>query len=142
MGVLDYFREISCLNGPEDEKTDFRPDRALFEQIAAHEEALSDVLLGFLGSQPGIRIIGESLADRHLRVPTISFVADRYNSDEIVTRVDPHRIGIRFGDFYARRLINDLGLSAKNGVVRVSMVHYNTMEEVKRLIAVLERILM
>ena len=35
-------------------------------------------------------------------------------------------------------LIDDLGLMAKGGVVRVSMVHYNTQDEVDRLIAALE----
>ena len=52
-----------------------------------------------------------------------------------------YNIGIRYGDFYARRLIDDLGLSPQNGVVRVSLVHYNTLEEVDRLIGVLDSIL-
>ena len=46
--------------------------------------------------------------------------------------------GIRWGDFYARRLIDYLGLAPQNGVVRVSMVHYNTIDEVDRLIDVLD----
>jgi selenocysteine lyase/cysteine desulfurase len=33
-----------------------------------------------------------------------------------------------------------LGLAPQNGVVRVSMVHYNTIEEVDRLIAILDRL--
>jgi selenocysteine lyase/cysteine desulfurase len=74
-------------------------------------------------------------------VPTISFVVESRQSDAIVSAVDPHRIGIRYGDFYARRLIDDLGLAAQNGVVRVSMVHYNTQEEVDRLIAILDPLL-
>ncbi|HYI04473.1 MAG TPA: cysteine desulfurase-like protein, partial [Reyranella sp.] len=48
---------------------------------------------------------------------------------------------IRFGDFHSRRLIEQLGLADRNGVVRVSMVHYNTLEEVDRLIASLDRAL-
>jgi selenocysteine lyase/cysteine desulfurase len=55
--------------------------------------------------------------------------------------VDPHKIGIRYGDFYARRLIHDLGLADQGGVVRVSMVHYNTIAECDRLIHILEGIL-
>ena len=46
-----------------------------------------------------------------------------------VRKVDKHGIGIRFGDFYARQLIHDLKLENKNGVVRVSLVHYNTFAE-------------
>lgn len=44
------------------------------------------------------------------------------------------QVGIRFGDFYPRRLIEDLGLASQNGVVWVSMAHYNTLAEVDRLI--------
>ena len=62
-------------------------------------------------------------------------------SSAIPPRVDPSGIGIRFGDFYARRLIDALGLREKEGVVRVSMVHYNTIEEVDRLLGVLENAL-
>ena len=52
--------------------------------------------------------------------------------------VDQHELGIRFGDFHSRRLIERLDLAEDSGVVRVSMVHYNTLEEVDRLIGALE----
>jgi len=39
------------------------------------------------------------------------------------------------------RLLRSLGLNPADGVVRVSLVHYNTVEEIDRLIAVLEPIL-
>jgi selenocysteine lyase/cysteine desulfurase len=112
-----------------------------FARIAAHEEALSDRLLGFLKSRNGVRVVGETTADRTVRVPTISFVADDKRAEAIVTAVDPHGIGIRFGDFHSKRLIESLGLAPQGGVVRVSMVHYNTIEEVDRLCAVLDRLL-
>jgi selenocysteine lyase/cysteine desulfurase len=68
-------------------------------------------------------------------------VVGNRDSESIVREVDKHKIGIRFGDFYARRLIEALGLAEQNGVVRVSMVHYNTVDEVDRLIRVLDPIL-
>ena len=54
---------------------------------------------------------------------------------------DRYNVGIRFGDFHSRRLIERLGLAHDNGVVRVSMVHYNMAEEVDRLIEGLNRAL-
>ena len=48
---------------------------------------------------------------------------------------------IRFGHFYSARLIEKLGLPSDDGVVRVSMVHYNTLEEVERLTHALDSIL-
>ena len=113
----------------------------VFDTIAKHEETLSARLLDYLATKSNVRIIGAPEPDCALRVPTISFVVDRTDSDSITLEVDKHKIGIRYGDFYARRLIDDLGLGPQKGVVRVSMVHYNTLAEVELLIEVLEGIL-
>jgi selenocysteine lyase/cysteine desulfurase len=60
-------------------------------------------------------------------------------SDAIVRRIDAEQMGIRFGDFYARHLIEELGLTQYGGVVRVSIAHYNTVEEMQRLVEHLAR---
>ena len=75
------------------------------------------------------------------RVPTISFVVANTPSESIVRHVDGHGIGIRFGDFYAKRLIESLGLQGQGGVVRVSMAHYNTEAEIDRLIRAFEEVI-
>ena len=90
------------------------------------------------GSKPRVRVIGKTVPDPEVRVPTISFMVDDTRSSDITLAVDKHLIGIRYGHFYAKRLIDDLGLAPRDGVVRVSMVHYNTLEEVDRLIGVLD----
>jgi cysteine desulfurase family protein (TIGR01976 family) len=114
---------------------------AAFESIAAQEQALAERLLAYLATVRDVRVIGAATADRYVRVPTISFVIAERDSAEIVKEVNRHKIGIRYGDFYARRLMDALGLSAQNGVIRVSMVHYNTLEEVDRLTDHLDRVL-
>jgi selenocysteine lyase/cysteine desulfurase len=62
-------------------------------------------------------------------------------SESIVRHVDAHGIGIRFGDFYAPRLIEALGLQARGGVIRVSIAHYNTVGEIDRLIRSLDEVI-
>ena len=52
-----------------------------------------------------------------------------------------HQVAILADDFYAARLIDALGLREQGGVVRCSMVHYNTMDEVDRLIAGLDEVI-
>lgn len=109
--------------------------------IAAHEQELSHAVITYLKSKPDIRIIGPETTNSAVRVPTIAFVAGKRDSALICQEMDTHRIGIRFGDFYAARLIDSLGLRPQNGVVRISMVHYNTLEEAERLIQALDTIL-
>lgn len=106
--------------------------------MSAHESGLTAKLLNYLHSRPDITIHGPQDAAVESRLPIISFSAPDRDSGEIVKAVDAAGIGIRFGHFHARRLIEHLGLLPQNGVVRVSMAHYNTLEEVDRLIAALD----
>ena len=71
----------------------------------------------------------------------VSFTVEGRRSEEIVHAVDAHDIGIRHGHFYSARLVEALGLEAEDGVVRVSMVHYNTADEIDRLIEILDPLL-
>ncbi len=48
--------------------------------------------------------------------------------------MDKHGIAIRFGNFHSRRLIESLSEAGNTGVLHVSMVHYNTLEQVDRII--------
>ena len=142
LGITEYFEEFYREHFRSSKKLDTSEKLAKsFDLIARYEERISTPLLAFLRDNPNIRIIGHPEADKNKRVPTISFVHSRMKSDQIVKKVDEHRIGIRFGDFYAKKIIQDLELAEKNGVVRISLVHYNTSEEVKKLIGVLRTIL-
>ncbi len=117
------------------------PRSAAWAAIAAQEQALCERFLSFLRNRPGVKIIGSPDSDRNHRVPTISFVVSKLRSSEVPPLVDPYGIGVRFGDSYARHLVDTLDLRQKEGVVRVSMVHYNSIEEVDKLIEVLDRVL-
>jgi cysteine desulfurase family protein (TIGR01976 family) len=152
LGLLDYLEQLAGVEqtakvglaaGVDDWTRTWhhRPVTQAFDQISLHEERLSELLLAFLQSKSGVRVIGSPRADRAERVSIISFVSDRMSSRGVVQSVDQHGIGIRYGHFYSARLIGALGLSSDDGVVRVSMVHYNTLEEVADLIAILDPLL-
>lgn len=142
LGATEYFEELFQKEFPKENNIGFQEKlERVFERIANHEEEISQSLLDFLQQNPKVKIIGHETANKNKRVPTISFVHQNLKSDEIVEKVDKHKIGIRFGDFYAKKLIEDAGLKEKNGVVRISLVHYNTKEEVQKLISVLKEII-
>ena len=138
-GVLDYYNLIA-------EKHNLKSNdqvsslKNVSNLIAKHEEELSKKFLEYLNSRNDIKIIGSISSNSQIRVPTFSFIIENQNSKEITLKTDEHNIGIRYGDFYAHRLITDLGLREYEGPVRVSMVHYNTEEEVERLVEVFEAV--
>jgi selenocysteine lyase/cysteine desulfurase len=114
--------------------------QAAFDAFERHEDAMAERLLAYLRGKRSVRIVGMDSANAGGRVPTVSFTVAGTMSESIVRYMDGVGIGIRFGDFYARRLIETLGLQAQGGVVRVSIAHYNTLEEIDRLVAHLDEI--
>ncbi|KAI0628480.1 PLP-dependent transferase [Trametes polyzona] len=121
---------------------------AAWKTIAQHEQALLEPLLVYLRSKAprGVRIVGDESAGL-ARVPTVSFVVvgERpIRSADVVKAFDAKsNVGIRYGHFYAYTLVDTLSpkLDVDDGVVRISLVHYNTVEEVQRIIATLDEVL-
>jgi cysteine desulfurase family protein (TIGR01976 family) len=109
-----------------------------FDVFAKHEDALAEMLLSYLRGKKSVRIIGRDRVTNSDRMPTISFVVEGKQSEAIVRHVDQFGIGIRFGDFYAQRLIDAIGIRQQGGVVRVSIAHYNSADEIARLLEALE----
>ncbi|KAJ5595579.1 uncharacterized protein N7459_001787 [Penicillium hispanicum] len=118
--------------------------RATWVDMAAHEERLQQILLHFLAADERITIIGEPSASRELRVPVISFVVRGIGSQQLVEAVESRSaFGFRSGHMYSHRLLKDVcGLTdVEDGVVRVSLLHYNTEAEVQGLLTVLGEVL-
>ena len=111
-----------------------------FEIMTACELPLQARLIEYLQSRKNVRIIGPS-EDGDSRVGTISFVHESKSSAEITAAVDRSGIGIRHGHMYAYHLCEAAGLEPEDGVVRTSLVHYNTMEEIEKLIEVFDAVL-
>ena len=110
---------------------------AVMEQL---ERPLITRLLAYLQAKPGVRVIGPP-EPGPARVGTISFVHESLTSREIAAALDRTEIAVRHGHMYAWHLCRALDLDLEDGVLRVSFVHYNTLEEIERLIAALEDIL-
>jgi cysteine desulfurase family protein (TIGR01976 family) len=66
------------------------------------------------------------------RVPTICFNLKKVPPATVSETMARAGIGIRDGHMYSPRLMRRLGLGQESGVVRVSLVHYNTLEEISR----------
>jgi selenocysteine lyase/cysteine desulfurase len=72
------------------------------------------------------------------RGPTVAFTHERYTPDRIVKTLAAHNIFAWSGHNYAVEVVKSLGLHESGGVVRVGPVHYNTTDELDRLLEVLD----
>ncbi len=137
IGISEYLVELARRSGaPAGNEREAL--NSAFDQIAEQEEIICRRFIDFLNAIPSVRIIGEKTADAAIRVPTVSFLTKKGRNSEIVSAVDKFNIGIRYGDFYARRLAEQLELDPEQGVIRVSMVHYNTVTEIDTLMETLD----
>lgn len=140
-GVTDYFDAVHAHHFPGSNADPRTRLGDVFAMFAAHEQSLAQPFADFLASKPNLRIIGRATGDRRRRAPTFSFVVEGRDSLDIQSRMLDCKVAIGAGDFYAARLIDALGLRGQGGVVRCSMVHYNTAAEVDRLIDGLDAII-
>ena len=134
--VLQMYLKTLIGNDTEQPCT-FTDVQRAFDRMTELELPLQAKLIDFLKSREDVRIIGPAHGSDS-RVGTISVVHCRKSSSEIVNFVSENNIAIRFGHMYAYRLCEFLDIEPEAGVVRVSLVHYNTMAEIDRLIAVLD----
>ncbi len=138
LGLRDYLAFVARVEDPN--TLDRTAVEHAFDVMTACELPLQERLIKYLLSRDDVRIIGPTGAGTE-RVGTISFVHNRMSSREITEAVDRSGIGIRNGHMYAYHLCEALGLDPEDGVVRTSLVHYNTLEEIERLIEVFESVL-
>lgn len=140
-GIVTYLQQVAQKHGLMPETPLREQWQYAYDLFAAHEAQLAQYLLDFLNQQKNIVVIGATNADTQQRVSTISFIIKGQHSAAVAAPIAQHQVGIKTGDFYAKTIIERLGLEEQGGVIRVSMVHYNTKEEVKKLINLLKKVL-
>jgi len=100
--------------------------------VRTYERSLSLELLRVL-KELGATVYGLSDEQRvNERVPTFCFNLPVKHPAEITEALAHADIGIRDGHMYSPRLMRRLGLDAQRGAARISLVHYNTLEEIHR----------
>ncbi len=140
-GVLDYF-DLLYKHHFNHSDVD-RPHKlvAIRNLILAHENALAAPILDFLDTHSAVRLIGKAHVADGDRAPTIAFKPLKQSSQSLTNLLQDAGIGTENGNFYAHRLISDLGIDPDDGVVRLSLVHYNTQEDVEKILTELDRAL-
>lgn len=109
--------------------------------IAAYERTLSVALLDALSSIAGVTVHGVTDRDRvDERVPTLAFSVAGVSASAIADGLAARGVGLRSGHMYSPRLVGRLGL-LPDGVVRASLVHYNTADEIARFRAALVEVI-
>jgi len=111
-----------------------------FEAIRVYEESLSLELLHVLNDCGAVVYGVTEKKHIHRRVPTLCFNLPNILPARVTEELAKQNIGARDGHMYSPRLMKRLGLAPESGAVRASLVHYNTVQEVRRFGGVLAEI--
>jgi cysteine desulfurase family protein (TIGR01976 family) len=127
--AIDYLESLAPA-GSSSSRTDAL--RLAMTRIADYERTLSGALIDAIEKVPGAKVYG--ITDRAMladRVPTVCFTVEGTASGAIADGLAAREVGVRFGHMYTPRLMTRLSL-VPGGVVRASLVHYNTLDEIAR----------
>jgi selenocysteine lyase/cysteine desulfurase len=108
---------------------------AAYQATRAHETALLSHLIERLVAIPGLRFFGITDPKRFgERCSTVSVRLANHTPTEVATFLGERGIFTWDGNYYALNLTERLGVEQSGGLLRIGLVHYNTMQEVERLL--------
>jgi cysteine desulfurase family protein (TIGR01976 family) len=138
--LVDMGRAVTGQGGAPGKRSVGEDCRAAMTAIRQYEQGLSREMLRVL-RDCGAEIYGlRDEARVHGRVPTFCFNLPGIAPAAVTEAASAAGIGIRDGHMYSPRLMRRLGLAVESGAVRVSLAHYNTVEEVWQLGTILSRL--
>ncbi len=140
-GVIDYFEKLHQHHFGKTDACTANKMVDLQGLIQQHENELSTPILEFITNHKDIHLLGKSDTSNNDRAPTIAFKPLKQSSQALAHQLQDAGIGTENGNFYAHRLISDLGIDPLDGVVRLSLVHYNSLADVEKIVAELDRAL-
>ena len=135
LGTFAYLEALGAAYGEVADRSTRRGRlRGAMAAIHAREREMSLAMLERLASVPGLRLFGIGDPARvGERVPTFSFTLAGHHPRAIAEHLAERAISAWDGDFYAWELIRALGQDGTGGLLRIGLVHYNTIEEADRL---------
>ncbi len=139
IGIHDYFNNLYSHHFRENSLPILEKVKKVNKLISDHEEFVANPILEYLSKRNDFRLIGKNKINNKDRAPTISFVSNNYSSKAVSDFLIKSKIATRNDNFYAWRCLKSLGIDTEDGVIRISLVHYNSVEDVNRLIDTLEK---
>jgi cysteine desulfurase family protein (TIGR01976 family) len=141
LAAIGYLEDIGRMAGAPPDSTRRRRLVTAMGAIREVEMTLYRRLHDGLAAVPGISLYGITDPGAfHRRTPTAAFTLAGLRADAVASRLGEAGIAAWDGNFYALGLVERLGLEGTGGLVRLGLTHYNTADEVDRVVGVVGRI--
>ena len=140
IGIYEYFVNLYNHHFENKNVEILEKIKKINNLISTHEEDIANPILKYLNERKDFHLIGKNKITNKDRAPTISFYSKKKSSKEISDKLLQYKIATRNDNFYAWRCLQHLGIDTEDGVVRLSMTHYNNIEDTENVINALEKI--
>ena len=140
--AIEYLAELGRRTGPNvgDVRTSQRRPvlLAAMEAIRGYERNLVEPLIRGLLAIPGVTVYGITDPARFdWRTPTVALRLAGQTPQELARLLAEQGMFTWAGNYYAINLTERLGVETAGGMLRLGLVHYNTAEEVARVVEAL-----
>jgi len=137
---VDYWEELGRRAKPSVESRR-EAILAAHEAIRPHERAMLETMVGGLLAIPGLTLYGISDPRRFdHRCATLVVRVEGFTPLQLATQLGDRGFFTWDGNYYALNVTEQLDVEKSGGFLRIGLVHYNTMEEVERMLAALREI--
>lgn len=137
-GIVDYMEQAHARHFADTDNATVHERVSEFMRLGhTYEVEQANRILELLRDKQ-VRIIGRDTAQFGQRAPTIAFTSPKWRPADLASKLAASKVGVGADHFYAYRLMEALGIPPDDGVVRISLLHYTSREDVDRLLAGLD----
>ena len=140
IGIYEYFENLYNHHFKNRNLSTLEKINKINNLISLHEENIANPILKYLYERKDLNLIGKNKIENKDRAPTISFYSNKKTSKEISNTLHKFKIATRNDNFYAWRCLKYMGIDTEDGVVRLSMTHYNNYNDTENVLKALEKI--
>ena len=140
IGIYEYFNNLYSHHFNDDNQKIREKITKINDLISSYEEKIANPLLNYIYNRKDLKLLGKSAIKNKDRAPTISFIHKNKSSKEVSDIFVSNKIATRNDNFYAWRCLKALGIDTNDGVVRLSLTHYNSENEVDLAIETLKKL--
>src|SRR5271165_1073716 len=140
IAAIDYIADAGRHHDPS-ANTRREAIRAAYDVFRQHERELLELLISGLLAIPGLTFYGiKDPAKLNERTPTVAIRMANRSPRDLAVYLGEQGIFTWDGNYYAIDLAERLGVQQSGGMLRIGLAHYNTAEEVERLLEALRKL--
>ena len=140
IGIFEYMMELYKHHFDNNNLKTREKINQINNLISIHEEEIANPILNYISKKDCLNLIGKNKITKKNRAPTISFTHKTMTAKKFSNLLIKENIATRNDNFYAWRCLNALGINVDDGVIRISLTHYNNIQETNKLLDVLQKI--